>query len=194
VPSRTGGHELEARKAMSRVGRKPIPIPKGVKVKISGNGVEISGEKGTLSRTFDPRIAVALDGDQIVVTRAGNSRSERALHGLTRGLLAGMVEGVCRGFTKELEVHGVGFRAEMKGDTLTLDVRFSHVIEYRAPGGVKVETPDRTRIVVTGIDKQQVGQAAAEIRAFKPPEPYGGKGIRYAGEQIRRKAGKTGAA
>lgn len=179
---------------MSRVGKKPIPIPKGVKIDIGGNRVEVSGEKGSLARSFDPRITIAADGEQIVVGRRGESRTDRALHGLTRGLLAGMVEGVSRGFKKELEVHGVGYRADLKGDTLTLDVRRSHVIHYKVPKGVTLETPDRSRIVVSGIDKQQVGQVAAEIRRFKPPEPYGGKGIRYAGEQVRRKAGKAGAA
>jgi large subunit ribosomal protein L6 len=179
---------------MSRVGKQPIPIPKGVKVNINGNRVEVSGEKGTLSRDFDPRVTVSVESDQIIVGRGGESRTERSLHGLSRGLLAGMVEGVSQGFKKELEVHGVGYRAEIKGDTLVVDVRKSHIINYKVPNGVNVETPDRTRIVVTGIDKQAVGQVAADIRRFKPPEPYGGKGIRYAGEQVRRKAGKAGAA
>jgi large subunit ribosomal protein L6 len=179
---------------MSRVGKQPIPIPKGVKVQVSGNVVEISGEKGKLRREVSPRMAVSVDNDRIVVARPTDSRTDRSIHGLTRGLLAGMVEGVSRGFTKELEVQGVGFRAEMQGNTLTLDVRKSHIIRYPVPGGIKVETPDRTRIVVSGIDKQAVGQVAADIRRFKPPEPYGGKGIRYVGEQVRRKAGKAGAA
>lgn len=179
---------------MSRVGKQPIPIPKGVRVKIDGSSVEVSGEKGTLSRSFDPRLVISAGDDQIVVERRGDSRTERSLHGLTRGLLAGMVEGVSQGFRRDLEVHGVGYRAEMKGDTLTLDVRKSHIIHYKSPPGVTVETPDKTRIVITGINKQQVGQAAAEIRRFKPPEPYGGKGIRYVGEQVRRKVGKAGAA
>jgi len=179
---------------MSRVGKQPIPIPKGVRIQISGNMVEVTGEKGSLRREFDPRVSVAVEDDQIVVKRQGDSRTDRAFHGLSRGLLAGMVEGVSSGYVKELEVHGVGYRAEMKGNTLTLDVRRSHIIHYPVPKGVKVETPDRTRIVVSGIDKQAVGQVAADIRRVKPPEPYGGKGIRYVGEQVRRKAGKAGAA
>ncbi|MCK4547747.1 MAG: 50S ribosomal protein L6 [Candidatus Eisenbacteria sp.] len=179
---------------MSRVGKQPIPIPNGVKVSITGNRVEVSGEKGTLSREFQRCVTFRVENDQIVVSRNGESRTDRAFHGLSRGLLASMVEGVFQGFRRDLEVHGVGYRAEMKGDTLVLDVRKSHIINYKVPKGVKVETPDRTRIVVTGIDKQAVGQAAAEIRRFKPPEPYGGKGIRYMGEQVRRKAGKAGAA
>jgi large subunit ribosomal protein L6 len=179
---------------MSRVGKQPIPIPKGVKVQINGNAVEVSGEKGSLRREFDRRVSISVEGDQIMVERRGESRTDRAFHGLSRGLLAGMVEGVSRGFVKHLEVHGVGYRAEMKGSTLTLDVRKSHIIHYPVPKGIHVETPDRTRIVVSGIDKQAVGQVAADIRRFKPPEPYGGKGIRYVGEQVRRKAGKAGAA
>jgi large subunit ribosomal protein L6 len=179
---------------MSRVGKQPIPIPKGVKVNINGNRVEVTGEKGTLSREFRSCVSISVEEDQIVVNRKGEARTDRAFHGLSRGLLAGMVEGVSQGFKKELEVHGVGYRAEMKGDTLVMDVRRSHIINYKVPKGVKVETPDRNKIVVTGIDKQAVGQVAAEIRRFKPPEPYGGKGIRYSDEQVRRKAGKAGAA
>jgi len=179
---------------MSRVGKMPIPIPKGIKVNVSGDTVEVSGEKGTLRRTFDARVTISVEGDRIVVSRKGDSRTDRAFHGLSRGLLAGMVKGVEEGFRKELESQGVGYRAEMKGSTLVLDVRKSHIIHYPVPKGVKVETPEKTKVVVTGIDKQAVGQVAADIRRFHPPEPYGGKGIRYVGEHVRRKAGKTGAA
>jgi large subunit ribosomal protein L6 len=179
---------------MSRVGKMPIPIPKGIKVSVSGTTVEVSGEKGTLRRTFDPRVTISVEGERIVLNRRGDSRTDRAFHGLSRGLLAGMVKGVEQGFRKELEIQGVGYRAEMKGNTLVLDVRRSHIIHYPVPNGVKVETPDKMRVVISGIDKQAVGQVAADIRRFHPPEPYGGKGIRYVGEYVRRKAGKTGAA
>ncbi|HEY8484501.1 MAG TPA: 50S ribosomal protein L6 [Longimicrobiales bacterium] len=178
---------------MSRIGRKPVPIPAGVTVTIEGNTVGVKGPKGELKRTFRPEVAIRMQDGQLVVERAADTKTHRALHGLTRALLANMVAGVTQGYRKSLEIVGVGYRAEKKGKNLVLNVGFSHPVEFPEPEGITITTPNPTTVVVEGIDKEKVGQVAAEIRAVRPPEPYKGKGIRYAGEVVRRKAGKTGA-
>ncbi len=179
---------------MSRVGRLPIPIPSGVDVKVAGGTVSVSGPKGKLERTVHPEMRVALDGGRVVVTRENDDRFHRALHGLTRALLANMIQGVTKGYQVELEIQGVGYRALKQGQRLTLQVGFSHPVELTPPPGVTLEAPQPNRIVVGGIDKELVGQMAASIRAIREPDPYKGKGIRYAGERVRRKAGKAGKA
>jgi large subunit ribosomal protein L6 len=179
---------------MSRIGRQPIEVPQGVDVTLNGQGVLVKGPKGELSFDVHPDITVTMDDGVITVTRASDEPQHRALHGLTRMLVANMVEGVVTGFRKTLEIQGVGYRAMQKGSGIELHLGFSHTIQYPALDGVSLELPDPTTIVVTGVDKQKVGQAAAEIRSFRPPEPYKGKGIRYRGEHVRRKAGKTAGA
>ena len=177
---------------MSRIGKKPVELPSGVDVKIDGSAVMVKGSKGELNRTFHERIGFDVEGDTITLTRPDDSRESRALHGLSRALLHNMVVGVSEGFSKELEIQGVGYRASLKGRNLELLVGFSHPVEIEAPEGISFEVPEQTRIVVSGIDKEQVGQVAANIRKVRPPEPYKGKGIRYVGEYVRRKAGKAG--
>jgi len=177
---------------MSRIGNAPITLPAGVDVSIDGPEVTVSGSKGTLTRTFSDRVAVSVEGSKVTVTRDGEDRTARALHGLTRALLANMVVGVSEGFSRELQTVGVGYRAALKGSTLELQVGYSHPVALDPPDGVEIEVPEPTKIIVRGIDKQKVGQTAADIRAVRPPEPYKGKGIRYANETIRRKAGKAG--
>ncbi len=179
---------------MSRVGRLPIPIPSGVDVKISGGTVGISGPKGKLERTVHPDMRVALGDGRVVVTRQSDDRFHRALHGLTRALLANMIQGVTKGYQIELEIQGVGYRAQKQGQRLTLQVGFSHPVEITPPPGVTLDAPQPTRIVVGGVDKELVGQMAASIRAIREPDPYKGKGIRYVGERVRRKPGKAGKA
>jgi large subunit ribosomal protein L6 len=179
---------------MSRIGKLPIEIPKGVEISLEDRTLSAKGPKGDLSLEVHPEMVVEVEGGQITVQRPSDQPRHRALHGLTRSLLANMVTGVTKGFSKTLEIVGVGYRADPKGTGITLNVGYSHVIDYPAPDGVTLEVPNQTTIVVSGPDKQQVGQAAAEIRAFRPPEPYKGKGIRYQGEQVRRKAGKTAGA
>ena len=176
---------------MSRVGKVPISVPTGVDVKIDGQRVVVNGPKGTLERVFPERITIQRDDGTLVVTRSDDERESRALHGLTRALLANMVTGVSDGFTRTLEIVGVGYRASLKGEDLEILVGYSHPVTYRAPKGITFECPTATRIVITGIDKEQVGQVAAEIRRVRKPEPYKGKGIRYEGEVVRRKAGKA---
>lgn len=178
---------------MSRVGRKPIAIPKGVEVEVDGTRVRVKGPKGELVREFRPEVSIQVEDGSVVVRRSSDGKTHRAFHGLTRALLANMVTGVTEGFRKSLEIVGVGYRAEKKGNSLILNVGYSHQVEYPEPKGISISTPSPTTIVVEGIDKQQVGQVAAEIRSVRPPEPYKGKGIRYQGEHVRRKAGKTGA-
>ncbi len=178
---------------MSRVGRKPIAIPKGVEVEVDGTRVRVKGPKGELVREFRPEVSIQVEDGSVVVRRSSDAKTHRAFHGLTRALLANMVTGVTEGFRKSLEIVGVGYRAEKKGNSLILNVGYSHQVEYPEPKGISISTPSPTTIVVEGIDKQQVGQVAAEIRSVRPPEPYKGKGIRYQGEHVRRKAGKTGA-
>ncbi len=177
---------------MSRIGKQPIAVPAGVQVTIEGRTVRIKGPKGELEHTLPPSIQAALKDGQLLVSRADDERSSRALHGLSRSLLANMVQGVSAGFEKALEIQGTGYRAAKSGRKLVLTVGFSHPVEIEPPAGVEVEVPSPTSVVVKGTDKQAVGQLAADIRAVKKPEPYLGKGIRYSGERVRRKAGKAG--
>jgi large subunit ribosomal protein L6 len=177
---------------MSRIGRKPIAIPTGVDVQLDGSTVRVKGPKGELKQTFHPDMQIALSEGELLVTRPSDAKTHRALHGLTRALLANMVTGVTEGFRKPLEIVGVGYRAEKKGNSLVLNVGYSHVVDYPQPEGITITTPNPTTVVIEGIDRQRVGQVAAEIRAVRPPEPYKGKGIRYQGEHVRRKAGKAG--
>lgn len=176
---------------MSRIGKLPIDMPKGVEAKIDGQRVTVKGPKGSLELDVHPEMKVVMDDGQIRVERPSESKNHRALHGLSRSLIANMVTGVTDGFSKTLEIVGVGYRADAKGKAITLNVGYSHPIEYQPAEGVDLACPNQTTVVVSGIDKQKVGQAAAEIRGFRPPEPYKGKGIRYQGEHVRRKAGKT---
>ena len=178
---------------MSRIGKAPITIPSGVEVTLGSEEISIKGPKGTLTQTVPGEISVRQDGDTLLVERPDDTRQNRSLHGLTRALIANMVEGVTNEFTKELEIIGVGYRATAKGnDKLELALGYSHSIDYAAPSGVTFEVPAPTQIIVRGVDKQQVGQVAAEIRDFRKPEPYKGKGVRYKGEYVVRKAGKAG--
>jgi large subunit ribosomal protein L6 len=177
---------------MSRVGNKPVDLPDGVNVEIDGSAVTVKGTKGELNREFNERIGFDVDNGVITVTRPDDTRESRALHGLSRALLANMVTGVSDGFRKELEIQGVGYRASLKGSDVELLVGFSHPVVVEAPAGITFEVPEQTKIIVSGIDKEQVGQVAANIRKVRPPEPYKGKGIRYSGEYVRRKAGKAG--
>jgi len=175
---------------MSRIGRAPIAVPSGVTVDIAGQKVTVTGPKGTLEHTVVEPIRVAREEEQLVVTRPTDRGPHRALHGLSRTLVANMVEGVTDGFERRLELVGVGYRAQMKGKDLEVAVGFSHPVVFNPPEGITFEVPEPTQIVVSGIDKQKVGQVASEIRRVRPPEPYKGKGIRYAGEEVRRKVGK----
>ena len=178
---------------MSRVGKAPITIPSGVEVSLGGAEVTVKGPKGTLTQSLPGEITVRQEGDDVIVDRPNDNRSNRALHGLTRALIANMVEGVTNEFTKELEIIGVGYRATAKGPSaLQLALGYSHDIDYTAPDGVTFEVPAPTQIIVRGADKQKVGQVAAEIRDFRKPEPYKGKGVRYKNEHVIRKAGKAG--
>ncbi len=179
---------------MSRVGRKPITIVAGVKVQQAEHEVKVAGPKGELSAKLHPDVSLEITKDRIVVSRAGDLKPQRALHGLWRALIQNMVNGVTNGYSKKLELVGVGYRAEMKGKKLQLLLGFSHPILFAPPDGIKIETPTQTNITVSGIDKQLVGQVAAKIRSFRPPEPYKGKGVKYEDEYIRRKAGKAAAA
>ncbi len=176
---------------MSRVGLRPIEIPEGVEVSLEPGSVTVKGPKGTLNQAIHRDMRIARDDSVLRVERPSDERTHRALHGLTRSLVANMVEGVTKGFEKRLEIHGMGYRATLQGTTLTLLLGYSHPIVYEAPDTIEFELSGRDIIIVRGIDKQMVGQVAAEIRAFRKPEPYKGKGIRYVGEVIRRKVGKT---
>jgi len=177
---------------MSRIGKRPVPIPKGVTVSIDGRVVKVKGPKGELQRTFHPDITLASDNNEVQVSRPSDEPNHRALHGLSRTLVANMVEGVSTGFSKTLELVGVGYKAEVRPYGLQLALGYSHPIEYKAPAGIKLSAPAPTQIVVEGANKEVVGQVAAELRSLRPPEPYKGKGVKYQGEQIRRKAGKAG--
>ena len=178
---------------MSRIGREPIVVPAGVSVTVAeGNVVTVKGPLGELKNTFNANITIAQDGDKLLVTRPNDEKENRALHGLTRTLLNNMVVGVTKGYEKKLEIVGVGYRAEKSGTKLNLGLGYSHPVVFEEANGIKFECPDSTTILVKGIDKQAVGQIAAVIRSKRPPEPYLGKGIKYTGERIRRKAGKTG--
>ena len=177
---------------MSRIGTAPISLPSGVELTSSGSEVEVKGPKGTLTQAISPAISVTVDDGVATVVRENDERETKALHGLTRALIANMVVGVSDGFSKELSLVGVGYRAALKGNELELQVGYSHPVNIEALDGITFEVPEPTRIIVGGIDKQKVGQVAADIRAVRPPEPYKGKGIRYSGEYVRRKAGKAG--
>jgi large subunit ribosomal protein L6 len=179
---------------MSRIGKKPVTVPAGVTAEIDGQTVRVKGPKGELSRTVHAEMIVKLEDGSITVARPSEETRHKALHGLTRTLIANMVGGVTEGYRKALEIHGVGYKAEKSGKGIKLSVGFSHTVQYDAPAGITIDTPNPTTVVITGADKQVVGQVASEIRAVQPPEPYKGKGIRYQGEQIRRKAGKTAGA
>ena len=177
---------------MSRIGKRPVPVPNGVAVTVNGNAISVKGPKGELSRKLHPDMQVTLDNGIITVTRPTDEDQHRALHGLTRSLIANMVEGVTQGYKKQLEITGVGYKAEVKPFGLQLALGYSHPVEYRAPAGIKLTAPQPTAVVIEGADKEKVGQVAAEIRQLRKPEPYKGKGVKYQGEQIRRKAGKAG--
>ena len=176
---------------MSRIGKQPIPVPSGVDVKIDGSTVTVKGPKGELTQTFSDVVAIELHDGELLVTRPDDSRTARSLHGLTRTLVSNMVTGVSEGFSKNLEIVGVGYRATLKGSDLELALGFSHPVVVVAEPGITFEVPQPTRITVRGIDKQQVGQVAADIRKWRKPEPYKGKGVRYEGEYVRRKLGKA---
>ena len=176
---------------MSRIGRTPVPVPSGVEVTVQGRELTVTGPKGTLERRLPGDISVRQEGAEVVVERPDDERENRALHGLVRSLVNNMVIGVSQEFTKELEIIGTGYRAALQGSTLDLSLGFSHPVKVEAPEGITFEVPTPTRIVVRGIDKEQVGQVAADIRALRKPEPYKGKGVRYLGEYVARKAGKT---
>jgi large subunit ribosomal protein L6 len=178
---------------MSRIGNAPITVPSGVDVSLEGRTISVKGPRGTLQRTLPASITVEQDGETLTVSRPNDDNESKALHGLTRTLVNNMVIGVTEGFTKQLEIHGVGYRAEAKGPgALRLNLGFSHAVDVSAPEGITFEVPQQTQVVVSGIDKEVVGQVAANIRSIRKPEPYKGKGVRYAGERIVRKAGKAG--
>jgi large subunit ribosomal protein L6 len=179
---------------VSRVGLMPIPVPQGVKVNIKGNEVTVEGAKGKLVRVFHHDISIALKDGSLVLTRPSDNRNHRALHGLTRSLLANMVEGVTKGFEKVLELSGVGYRAQKAGNKVTLQVGFSHPVEYTPPAGVEINVDGTNKLRIVGIDKELVGETAAQIRAIRPVDSYKGKGVRYAGERLRLKPGKAGKA
>lgn len=177
---------------MSRIGKKPVAVPAGVDVKIDGSTVTVKGPKGTLTNTFNPEIIIKQEGAEIIVERPSEDKMHKSLHGLTRTLIHNMVEGVTNGFSKSLEIEGVGYRAAKQGKNLVMNLGYSHQVIVPEIDGITIDVPNATSIVVNGIDKQAVGQFAAEIREKRPPEPYKGKGIRYAGERIIRKEGKAG--
>ena len=176
---------------MSRIGNMPVTVPEGVEVKIDGQHITVKGPKGSLERDIHPNIKVELDGNEIKVSRPDDTNINKSLHGTTRALIHNMVEGVSKGFTKTLEIVGVGYRASLKGNTLVVSAGYSHDVELEIPAGIKVELPKNTQVVVSGSDKQVVGQFAANVRGVREPEPYLGKGIHYSDEHIRRKEGKT---
>jgi len=176
---------------MSRIGKKPVTILNGVKINHTDNKLEVSGPKGVLSMDMDSAISVAIENNEVTFTRKDNVGKNRALHGLYRALMQNMVTGVTEGFSRKLDLVGIGYRAELRGETLVMMLGYSHPIVFNAPPGIKLELPTPTSVVVSGVDKQMVGQVAAKIRSFREPEPYKGKGIKYDNEVIRRKAGKT---
>jgi large subunit ribosomal protein L6 len=178
---------------MSRIGRKPVTVPKGVTLQVQGNSVAVKGPRGELRRSLHPDMQIALDKDQFTVARPSEEKRHKALHGLTRTLVQNMVDGVSKGFSKTLEIQGVGYKAEAKPYGVNLIVGYSHPVKYEAPKGIKISVDNNTVVKIEGADKELVGQVAAELRLVRPPEPYKGKGIRYQGEHVRRKAGKTGA-
>lgn len=177
---------------MSRIGRQPIAIPAGVEVTVDGSTVTAKGANGTLTKTFNKNMSIAKDGDVITVSRPNDNKENRSLHGLTRTLIANMIEGVSKGYSKELEINGIGYRAEKKGTDLVMKIGYSHDVVMPEKDGITIEVPAPNKIIIKGADKQIVGQFAAEVREKRPPEPYKGKGIKYASEHIRRKEGKAG--
>lgn len=177
---------------MSRIGKLPINLPSGVTVTQADGVVSVKGKNGELKSNFSNKITIAQEGEQLILTRDSDQKESKALHGLTRALLQNMVTGVSEGFSKTLEIVGVGYRVALQGSKLVFGLGYSHPVEVEAPAGITFEVPSATSIIIKGIDKQQVGQCAANIRSLRPPEPYKGKGIKYAGEYIRRKVGKTG--
>lgn len=178
---------------MSRIGKRPVVLPKAVTATVTGHNIKVKGPKGELERSLPAAMTVAVQDGAVVVTRPSDESNHKALHGLTRTLVANMVEGVTTGFSKQLEIVGVGYKAETRPYGLLLALGYSHTIEYKAPKGIKLTAPQPTQVIIEGANKELVGQVAAEIRGLRPPEPYKGKGIKYVGEQIRRKAGKAGA-
>jgi large subunit ribosomal protein L6 len=178
---------------MSRIGRKPVAIPSGVTVTVSGSVVKVKGAKGELSYTFLPEVSIAVEGSEAIVSRRDDEKDSRARHGLTRQLLANMIKGVTDGYEKKLEIIGVGYKAQAKGKVLSLSLGFSHPVDYAIPAGIEITQDEKNKnlLFIRGIDKQLVGQVAAEIRSYRPPEPYKGKGVRYVGEAVRRKVGKA---
>ena len=178
---------------MSRIGKKPVTVPQGVTLDLKGSEVAVKGPKGELRRSLHPEMQLALADGVLTVTRPSDEKKHKALHGLTRTLVQNMIDGVSKGFSKTLEIQGVGYKAEAKPYGVNLIVGFSHPVKYEAPKGIKISVENNTVVKVEGADKEIVGQVAAELRAVRPPEPYKGKGVRYQGEQVRRKAGKTGA-
>jgi len=176
---------------MSRIGKKPVSIPKEVKIEVKDREFTVTGPKGTASKKFSDRIKLEVKDDKAFFSRIGDAKTDRALHGLYRALLANMIRGVTEGYSKELEIQGVGFKAQVQGNVLNLQLSFSHPVNVNIPEGIKIETPKPTFIVIRGIDKELVGKMASEIRAIYPPEPYKGKGIRYAGEYVKKKVGKA---
>ena len=180
---------------MSRIGKKPVVIPAGVTVSLEdGNVIQVKGPKGTLSSKFHPNVTVKIEGNQVIIERHSDDKFDIALHGLTRALINNMVDGVTKGFEKTLEINGVGYRASMEGKKLVLNVGYSHQVDMPLPEGLSAEVPAPNKIIIKGSDKQAVGEFAAKVRSVRPPEPYKGKGIKYAEEVVRRKEGKTGAA
>lgn len=177
---------------MSRIGNKPITVPENVEVKIDGHHIEVKGPKGTLTRDLHKNMTIVHEGNTIKVERSNDQKENRSLHGLTRTLISNMIEGVVNEYKRELEINGVGYRAQLKGKTLVLTLGYSHPVEMEAPEGITFEVPAPNKIIVKGVDKEQVGQIAAVVRTKRPPEVYRGKGIKYAEEVIRRKEGKTG--
>jgi large subunit ribosomal protein L6 len=178
---------------MSRIGKKPVAVPKGVSVTLNGQQMSVKGPRGELQRTFHPEMQIAIAGDQVTVTRPSDETRHKSLHGLTRTLIQNMVDGVAKGFSRTLEIQGVGYKAEAKPTGLQLALGFSHPVHYPAPAGIKFTVENNTIVKIEGADKERVGQVAAEIRSLRKPEPYKGKGVRFQGEAVRRKAGKTGA-
>lgn len=177
---------------MSRIGNKPIEVPAGVDVKIDGNHISVKGPKGTLEKDIRSELTVSLEGNQITVTRPNDAKLNKSLHGLSRTIIANMVEGVTQGFSKELEINGVGYRAAKQGKDLVMNLGYSHQVTMSETDEIKIDVPQPNKIVISGIDKQKVGQFAAEVREKRPPEPYKGKGIKYVDEHIQRKEGKAG--
>jgi large subunit ribosomal protein L6 len=176
---------------MSRIGKKPVAVPKEVKIEVKDGSVMVEGPKGKLSRVLSDRINIEIKDNQLFVKRLDDSDIDKSLHGLFRALIVNMIKGVTEGYTKELEIIGVGFRAQVQGNTLNMQLGFSHQVNFPIPEGIKIETPKQTQVIIRGIDKEKVGEIAAELRSIFPPEPYKGKGVRYAGEYVKKKVGKA---